>query len=130
MRLGTQGIDLGSEDTSGEDEDEEPDSELADFIVRSDQPIEMAISSQQLLDDTQSSRPAQSAGRRLLRAVPCSDKVLADSDAGSEESDPGLAALKDVDEGDDSDVQELPTVAAAPVKSRKRRVVDDEDSDE
>lgn len=45
MRIGTQGIDLGSDDTSGEDEDEEPDSELDDFIARSSDPIERTSSS-------------------------------------------------------------------------------------
>lgn len=49
MRIGTQGIQLGSEDTLlGEDhdaEDEEPDSELAEFVVGSDAPIEMVSSS-------------------------------------------------------------------------------------
>lgn len=46
MRLPTQGVDLGSDDTVGEDEDdEEPDSELAEFVVGSDAPIEMLSSS-------------------------------------------------------------------------------------
>ncbi len=33
MRIGTQGIDLGTMDTSGEDAHKEPDSELDEFIV-------------------------------------------------------------------------------------------------
>ncbi|GAB7341601.1 hypothetical protein MBLNU457_7806t1 [Dothideomycetes sp. NU457] len=46
MRRANQGIDLGSGDTSGEEDiDGEPDSELADFVVGSDQPIEYASSS-------------------------------------------------------------------------------------
>jgi ATP-dependent DNA helicase MPH1 len=63
MRLGTQGIDLGSDDTSAgeqeeernghnddDDEDEEADSELDDFVVGSDVPIEFASSSQPWVD--------------------------------------------------------------------------------
>ncbi|KAH0385877.1 P-loop containing nucleoside triphosphate hydrolase protein, partial [Aureobasidium melanogenum] len=49
LRIGTQGIDLGSADTSGEeghDQEDEADSELDDFVVGSDAPIEFASSSQ------------------------------------------------------------------------------------
>ncbi|KAK6438236.1 3'-5' DNA helicase [Oleoguttula sp. CCFEE 5521] len=54
LKLGTQGIDLGSRDTSGEDnDDEEADSELEQFVVGSDQPVEMASSS---LPDTPARR--------------------------------------------------------------------------
>jgi ATP-dependent DNA helicase MPH1 len=74
MRIGTQGIDLGTMDTSGEDEDEEPDSELDEFIVRSDQPIEIASSSQRLPDDTQPPRPApMQATVRKRRVIDESD---------------------------------------------------------
>ncbi|KAK5108846.1 hypothetical protein LTR62_007736 [Meristemomyces frigidus] len=47
MRLATQGIHLGSNDTSGEDneDDLEPDSELETFIARSDEVVEMVSSS-------------------------------------------------------------------------------------
>lgn len=45
MRLRSQAVDLGSGDTSGEDEPEEHDSELADFVVASDATIEMMSSS-------------------------------------------------------------------------------------
>lgn len=54
MRIATQGIGLGSDDTMGADQsEEEPDSELEDFVVGSDAPIEMVSSS---LPPTQRSR--------------------------------------------------------------------------
>ena len=67
MRIGTQGIDLGTMDTSGEDEeDDEPDSDLEEFIVRSDQPIEMTSSSQRLPDDTQPPRLVTVRKRKVI----------------------------------------------------------------
>lgn len=45
LQLGTQGIDLGSRDTSGSEHDEEPDSELDSFIAKSDEIIQTISSS-------------------------------------------------------------------------------------
>ncbi|OQN97795.1 hypothetical protein B0A48_16116 [Cryoendolithus antarcticus] len=67
LKLGTQGIDLGSRDTSGEDNDDvEADSDLEQFVVGSDQPVEMASSS----------LPGTPARRRMQ------SDVLAESDEG------------------------------------------------
>lgn len=53
MALPTQGEDVGSEDTEGEDESEsEMDSELADWIVGSDEDIEMEASSGRPFDSS------------------------------------------------------------------------------
>ncbi|KAK3720916.1 3'-5' DNA helicase [Vermiconidia calcicola] len=130
MRIGTQGIDLGSNDTSGEEEDEEPDSELEEFVVRSDQPVEMASSSQRLPDDTQPPRPAKPRGRGLTNAGARRKQIL--SDIESEESDPGLAEMADDVENESTGVKEIaaPVVSAAAAGAKKRRVVDDSDSDE
>lgn len=58
MRIATQGINIGSDDTLGADDSEgEPDSELQDFVVGSDAPIEMVSSS---LPPTQESRRDES----------------------------------------------------------------------
>jgi ATP-dependent DNA helicase MPH1 len=118
-------------DTSGEDEDEEPDSELDEFIVRSDQPVEMASSSQRLPDDTQAPRPAADRSRGLKYAATRTVAVL--SDSGSDESDVGLAVM-DTRSGDESsEVEELsiPAVkATTQAIARKRRVINESDSDE
>lgn len=124
MRIGTQGIELGSRDTSGEEEDEQPDSELEDFVVRSDQPIEMASSSQRLPDDTQPSRP-KARSRKLTQVVAKDSKVASDVDSD------GSDILDDHADLESSEIEEVAAPrAAAVVKGRKRRVVRDSDSDE
>jgi ATP-dependent DNA helicase MPH1 len=133
MRIGTQGIDLGTMDTSGEDEDEESDSELDEFIVRSDQPIEIASSSQRLPDDTQPPRPAKARTKGLKNAAAKSRAIM--SDSGSDESDVGLAALCPRSGDESSEVEEVnrpADTAPAPVQPvvRKRRIVDESDSDD
>lgn len=107
MRIGTQGIDLGSRDTSGEEEDEEPDSELEEFIAKSSDPIEMISSSQ-------SGTPAAKRGRLKKRNR---DADLSDVDEVEE-----LADSQD----SDLSLEKEPIVA----QGRKRRVVQDSDSDE
>ena len=131
MRIGTQGIDLGTMDTSGEDEDEEPDSELDEFIVRSDQPIEMASSSQRLSDDTQPSNPVAERSRGLKNGATKTTTIM--SDTASDESDVGLRAMTLGSEDDSSEVEELSVpVAKATTQAlaRKRRVINESDSDE
>jgi len=128
MRLATQGIDLGSHDTSGEDEDEEPDSELAEFIVRSDQPIEMATSSQQLPDDSQTSASHGSGVKRLTKAKTGSKPVVIDSDASSDDVGQDLPALGD--SADEHDTEEPGAVIPPVPRIRKRVVVEDDESDE
>ena len=132
MRIGTQGIDLGTMDASGEDEDEEPDSELEEFVVRSDQPIEMASSSQRLPDDTQRPRVGKALGSNAKTAGLSSTTLV--SDGESEQSEPGLAAMADDSDDDSSGVEEVAATSAAtavPVVAvshgRKRIVIDDSD---
>ncbi|KAK1020437.1 3'-5' DNA helicase, partial [Friedmanniomyces endolithicus] len=115
MRIGTQGIDLGSSDTSGEDDGDEPDSELEAFIARSDEVIETVSSS---LPGT----PEATRGKgKLARKKALSARatvVLSDLEEGEE----GISdAGSEVDSG-----REL--VKAGP-NARKKRVVDDSDSD-
>ncbi|THX83083.1 P-loop containing nucleoside triphosphate hydrolase protein [Aureobasidium pullulans] len=112
MRLGTQGIDLGSADTSGEEghgmEEDEADSELDDFVVGSDAPIEFASSSQPHI-------------HKPLKKNRLSNLFTQDNIA--EESEEDL-----LDFGRSSMAEEEP----APVRRqlvRRRQVVDD-DSDE
>lgn len=141
MRLGTQGIDLGSHDTSGEEDDEEPDSELDAFVARSDDPIETFSSS---LPNTQHfGAPAKKAGRLKTRAkqapiqMDSDDTVMDDEDVnnGSEDGDETPKASRtivDLEKEDEpvdvSDMDDEPV--AAPGRTKKRRVVQDSDSDE
>ena len=137
MRIGTQGIDLGSNDTSGEEDEEEPDSELEAFVAGSDDPIEMLSSS---LPDTQHRSAAPQKGGRLkarAKTMPIlmesddedgggeSDEVLEESRAVVVylEDDDGVVEVSDVDDDD-------APVAAVGGRSKKRRVVQDSDSDE
>lgn len=112
MRIGTQGIDLGSRDTSGEDEDEEPDSELEEFIAKSSDPIEMASSSQP-------GTPVAKKRRGLKRK-------------SARDQDVELSDVEEEGEGEDSDggVSIISLEKEQTAQGRKRRVVQDSDSDE
>ncbi|KAI4756800.1 P-loop containing nucleoside triphosphate hydrolase protein [Aureobasidium sp. EXF-3400] len=121
LRLGTQGIDLGSADTSGEeghDHEDEADSELDDFVVGSDAPIEFASSSQPLTHN-----PPKKNRLNLF-----TQEIIAEE---SEEDLPDFGPSSMLDEAvnvesDDGDED------VAPVRRqlvRRRQVVDD-DSDE
>jgi ATP-dependent DNA helicase MPH1 len=134
MRIGTQGIDLGSNDTSGEEDEEEPDSELEAFVARSDDPIEMLSSS---LPDTQQ-RPAitKKGGRLKARAKPM--PILMESDDEGEHSDEtskGYRAVADIEDDDgvvevsDMDDDGPVTAAAAAGRTKTRRVVQDSDTE-
>ena len=126
MRIGTQGIDLGTMDTSGEDEDEEPDTELDEFIVRSDQPIEMASSSQPLPDDTQPSK----RGKGLKNMATKSSVVMNDSQ--TDISDVGLAELEPRSGDESSQVEEVDVATVqspAQARARKKRVIDSDSDD-
>lgn len=139
MRIGTQGIDLGSHDTSGEEDDEEPDSELDAFVARSDDPVETFSSS---LPNTQHfGQPAKTGGRLKARQqAPMftqSDDVDDDQangvSDGEDENTPKasrtIVNLDDDDvEDDGSDMDDVPVPAAG--RARKRLVVRDSDSDE
>jgi ATP-dependent DNA helicase MPH1 len=114
MRIGTQGIDLGSRDTSGEEEDEEPDSELDAFIARSDEVIETVSSS----------LPAspEAKGRGLVRKGalgPGKGKKAAAIEIDSDEKE----QLPGHESDGDSDATLTKAVPASRLK-KKRNVVD------
>ncbi|KAK3666243.1 3'-5' DNA helicase [Elasticomyces elasticus] len=116
MRIGTQGIDLGSRDTDGEDQDEEPDSELEAFIARSDEVVEMASSS---LPGT----PEVAKGKGRLVRNKGKGKVARDA-----------IVLSDLDEGDEDeemadDDDDGTAIPKAAPNARKKRVVADSDSE-
>jgi ATP-dependent DNA helicase MPH1 len=111
MRIGTQGIDLGSRDTSGEDNDgeEEPDSELDAFIARSSDPIEMASSSQDGLPRRRK-RPGLKKSTTHVRSKLNAVEELSESEQSCS----------------DESVKEMPVVS----KGKKKRIVEDSESDE
>ena len=108
IRIGTQGIDLGSKDTSGEDDDEEYDSELDAFVARTSDPIEMINSSQ---PNPSSSKKCQrkSSGRRHAATIAIDE---------SGESDEGSSDCSSMNQNERM------------VRRTKKRVVLDTDSDD
>jgi len=135
MRIGTQGIDLGSHDTSGEEDDEEPDSELAAFVARSDDPIEMFSSS---LPNTQQfgAKPAKKGGRlKARKRAPIfeesdesdEDHVNGVNDEEDEETPKASRTIVNIDDDDDEDMDDISVPAG---RTKKRRVIRDSDSDE
>lgn len=129
MRIGTQGIDLESRDTSGEEDDEEPDSELEQFVVGSDQSVEMASSSQPLPDDTQLPREGKGRSKKLRNGDIRKENALKDFQSESEkaDSDPDTLPSASVEE---SDIEELPPPLESAENRKRRRVVGSSDSDE
>ena len=120
MRRATQGIDLGSGDTSGEEDfDDEPDSELADFVVGSDQPIEYASSSM----------PGSAAPRQSLNHLFSSQQSRVSQRTDDDlpevsvvvQRGPRRTSSRMEDEDEEGDL---------PVRQRKRRKVIDDDSDD
>jgi ATP-dependent DNA helicase MPH1 len=122
LRLATQGIDLGSADTSGEEgheHEDEADSELDDFVVGSDAPIEFASSSLPLTHN-----PPKKNRLNLFTQ----DNIAEESEEDMPDFGPSsmLDEVVNVVSDDDGDED------AAPVRRhlvRRRQVVDD-DSDE
>ncbi|KAI7260278.1 P-loop containing nucleoside triphosphate hydrolase protein, partial [Hortaea werneckii] len=111
MQLGTQvrlGEDLGSRDTSGEDEDEEePDSELAAFIAKSDEAIEPITSSTFASDDrVERSKRHAPTSRGLRRKQPAITKSLSTDNENDSENE------------SDSDST---MTSAAPLASKRRK---------
>lgn len=88
MAMPSQGINLGTSDTSGEDQEEEADSELEDFIVGSSQAEEPAA--------VLSSSPAH-AGRRRSRAWVSAGREDADGATGDDEDKPFYQTQKGLD---------------------------------
>jgi ATP-dependent DNA helicase MPH1 len=136
MRIGTQGIDLGSHDTSGEEDEEEPDSELDAFVARSDDPIETFSSS---LPNTQQfgAPPAKKGGRlKARKQAPIleesdesdDDRVDEGSDGEGEETPKASRTVVNIDDDDDEDMDDVSVPAAG--RTKKRRVIRDSDSDE
>jgi ATP-dependent DNA helicase MPH1 len=136
MRIGTQGIDLGSHDTSGEEDDEEPDSELDAFVARSDDPIEMFSSS---LPNTQQfgAPPAKKGGRLKARKQAPIFEESNDSEDGhangisdgeDEETPKASRTFVNIDDDDDEDMDDVSVPAGG--RTKKRRVIRDSDSDE
>jgi ATP-dependent DNA helicase MPH1 len=136
MRIGTQGIDLGSHDTSGEEDDEEPDSELDAFVARSDDPIETFSSS---LPNTQQfgAPPAKKGGRLktrkqapILEESDESDDNHVDEGSGGEgeETPKASCTVVNIDDDDDEDMDDVSVPAAG--RTKKRHVIRDSDSDE
>ncbi|KAK0798389.1 3'-5' DNA helicase [Friedmanniomyces endolithicus] len=115
MRIGTQGIDIRSTDTSGEDDGDEPDSELDAFIARSDEVIETVSSS---LPGTPEA--ARGKGKLVKKKAPGARATVVLSDL--EEGEEGMS-----DAG--SEVDSNPELVKAVPNAKKKRVVDDSDSD-
>ncbi|KAK4550141.1 hypothetical protein LTR36_003108 [Oleoguttula mirabilis] len=113
MRIGTQGIDLGSRDTSGEEDDEEPDSELDAFIAKSDEIIETISSSLPGSQEVGAGRAKGKGGRGLVRKKMV---IVLDSDQDGES---GSA---------DEVVSDATLTNAAPTGRKKKKVVEDSDS--
>ncbi|KAK3675702.1 3'-5' DNA helicase [Recurvomyces mirabilis] len=111
MRIGTQGIDLGSHDTSGEDNDDEPDSELDAFIARSDEIIETLSSSLPGTQETSQLSHQKKAGRLRRRPAVVLSDLDEDDEADASEDDGADGAAKDL------------------VGARKQRVVAESDSE-
>ncbi|KAK3066813.1 3'-5' DNA helicase [Teratosphaeriaceae sp. CCFEE 6253] len=114
MRLATQGIELGSEDTDGEDRDEQPDSEDEAFIARSDEVMETVSSS-----IASSGAEVNKVRGRLKKKVGRDLVVLSDLDEADEEH---------ASHSSDEEVGIMVTKAPANV-GRRKRVVDDSDSE-
>ncbi|KAK4629647.1 ATP-dependent DNA helicase mph1 [Fulvia fulva] len=109
MRIGTQGIDLGSNDTSGEDDEEEPDSDDLAFMAHTSDPIEMASSSQPATPATQKRR-----GLKKKTLPPAAT----------------LLPVEDIDESDKESAMIVDDDDEPVVRRRKRVVADSDDSDE
>lgn len=128
MALPSQGIWLGTADTDGEDENELPDSELADFIVDDEAPVELA-------DD--SSLPNLSQIQTKTQSKQGIQRQDAASTAEETESDD-----HDEDEDDLPDIGEIGRSASAPKgkpagkpppmrqAQRSRRVINDSSDEE
>ncbi|KAJ8611827.1 hypothetical protein MRB53_037740 [Persea americana] len=147
LRIPTQGIDLGSRDTSGEDneDEEEPDSELAAFIAASSDAIELMTSSQHALSSSRApskrTRKRLRVGRGQMRRpiispIQSSSDADADQDCGGDGDSDGKGSIGDelsiIGDSDES-MMDSPRRHALHTKPRgkaqKRAIVDD-DSDE
>lgn len=121
MALPSQGIWLGTADTDGEEEDELPDSELADFVVDDDASVD---------EGDESSLPnlsqiqADATRKRQQRPV---SPVLSESSSTEEEDLPDVEDLRRAHAGPKRNRVESGPQARQP---RKRLVVDEDSDDE
>lgn len=128
MRIGTQGIDLGSKDTSGEEDDEELDSELDAFVARSDEVIETVSSSlppsqERSSQATMRSKPKDRGLRRKACSKSARDAVIVSDGEGGSDADKqwGLSIESE---------EERPVDVARNLNAAKRRkIIVDSDSD-
>lgn len=112
MRIGTQGIDLGSEDTEGEDEEEVLDSDLRDFIVEGEEE-EDENEGPLLTSSIEVPRAQQSRKRGLERKVEAIFSAESDDDivgADNDDDDDGDELDMMVDD-DDADSDALPELS-------------------
>lgn len=110
MRIGTQGIDLGSRDTSGEDEEDQPDSDDQAFIAGSDEPLQHDTTSQSAMQEVTPQKLRKTS--HVLRHAGGIRPVAELSHAPKED-------------GGDGGIQATAGVAI----SRKKRVIDDSESE-
>jgi ATP-dependent DNA helicase MPH1 len=138
--LGTQGIDIGSEDTNGEDETEVVDSDLLDFIVEGEEE-EDENDGPLLTSSMEAPRGGRLRGRKAGTTLARGSSSLKrrsvaglfDSDNDDDDENDTLRQ-EDSNTGEDSDdLPKLCTMASrnvskfAVVSKRKRRVIEDDD---
>ncbi|KAJ9648388.1 3'-5' DNA helicase [Coniosporium tulheliwenetii] len=125
----SQAITLGSEDTSGDDDEEmlDPESELADFIADDAEPIPLHTSQSFLDDDMpESSLPAVS-----LQPTARISHVFQEEEDSDEEDEKDLPTLSTLVGGKRTQLKPPEPVPPPAVKrGRKRRVIEEEDDED
>jgi ATP-dependent DNA helicase MPH1 len=127
MRMRSQAVSLGSEDTSGSDvEDGYVDTDLEDFVVDDDQPlsqVDSSLPSPSKITTQPRTRPFQQSNLSTIESsqeLPDLDSLIGKSEAT------GNAQAKQVSTIlEESGEDEQPRVAV----SRRRRIVSDDDDD-
>lgn len=128
----SQGISLGGEDTSGEDEDEEPESELRDFVVSDGVDVPDGSLSSSLPLNLMGGK---AKGKRLARGLRVERLEEEDDEDGGggggsgSESDDAFETMttKGATIQTRMTDPEFQVAAGAAVRKRKRNVVDDSD---
>ncbi|KAH7025384.1 hypothetical protein B0J12DRAFT_686354 [Macrophomina phaseolina] len=128
MRFRSQAIDLGTQDTDGEDEeeDEELDSELADFVADDGEPIETVSSSFPSVQAAKRTKLFTSSQRDPEDSddeLPDISQLIQRRKSGPARKEVGKPIVAD---SEDKDSDEVDAVARLPAK--RRRVVDDSES--
>lgn len=157
MRLASQAIDLGSDDTIGEEHIEDTqayllDSDLRDFIADDDEDVDVPDSSlpsinfgnvgrstQAIVEDSRPKRPKKA--EKIFTSDPTDDDAIVSSDSDDDISTRNGVVVEvgnkvayvvdspsdDEDEDEDEEISEEPIVRP---KKRLRRVIDDDEDDE